>query len=125
MYPLLMVAFGSFLAFISMSLAEHEPQGLAAIRDPDAKIEKIGSGFQFTEGPVWHPDGFLIFSDIPADQLYAWTPNGTSRTFRKPSNHTNGNTLDLQGRLISCEHDGRVSRMENDGKFTTLAERFE
>ena len=105
--------------------ASPETREFSEIMDAGAKIEKIGRGFGFTEGPVWHPDGYLIFSDIPADTLFAWTGNAMTRNYRKPSGHTNGNTLDRENRLIMCEHDGRVSRMEHDGKVTTLAERFE
>ncbi len=107
-------------------MAGDENEGLQAIVQEGAAVEKIAGGFQFTEGPVWYQSGFLLFSDIPANILYKWTPgNGAPVVFRKPTNHTNGNTLDLEGRLISCEHDGRVSRTEHDGTVITLADIFE
>ena len=92
----------------------------------DAGVEKVAGGFQFTEGPVWVPDGSLLFSDIPANIIYKWTPGGASaEVFRQPSGHANGLTLDAQGRLLACEHDRRVSRTEADGTVVALAERYE
>jgi gluconolactonase len=94
----------------------------------NAAIERIATGFRFTEGPVWFGDGrFLLFSDIPSDRILRWdeTTGGVS-VFREPSNYANGNTRDRQGRLITCEHDTqRLTRTEYDGTITVLAERFE
>lgn len=96
--------------------------------DFSAPVEKVASGFQFTEGPLWLANkNELLFSDIPANRLYRWIPS-TSRyeVFREPTGNANGNTLDRQGRLVSCEHGThRVSRMESNGKVVTLADRFE
>src|SRR3972149_6310404 len=76
---------------------------------PDAKLEKLATGLQFTEGPVWVPanDGFLVFSDIPADELKKWTAKDGLTPFRKPSQTANGNPVDGEGRLVTCEHSGR------------------
>ncbi|GAB4561334.1 MAG: SMP-30/gluconolactonase/LRE family protein [Anaerolineae bacterium] len=87
--------------------------------------ERIATGFQFTEGPVWHPDGYLLFSDIPASRIYRWDPDGTVSVWREPSGNSNGLTFDRQGRLIACEHGNRrVSRTEPDGSVTTLADSY-
>ena len=69
---------------------------------PGAKIQRLATGFKFTEGPQWMPEGngHLIFSDIPADRLIKWTSRGGAVTFRRPSRHANGNTLDRQNRLV-------------------------
>lgn len=84
--------------------------------------EEAAGGFMFTEGPLWLPDGRLIFSDIPADAIH----DGEGAVFRKPSGQSNGLTLDRQGRLIAAEHQTRrVTRTEEDGAITVLAERFE
>jgi gluconolactonase len=92
----------------------------------DAQVEKVADGFQFTEGPVWVPDEYLVFSDIPADTIYKWSPGeGKAEVFRRPSGHSNGLTLDRQGRLVACEHDRRLSRTEPDGTVVTLAERYQ
>lgn len=92
----------------------------------DAVVEKVAGGFEFTEGPVWVPDGYLLFSDIPASTMYRWTPGSVSaEVFRAPSGRSNGLTLDREGRLLACEHDRRLSRTEGDGSVVTLAERYE
>ncbi len=92
----------------------------------DAVVEKIATGFQFTEGPVWHPDGYLLFSDIPANTIYRWQPQQKTQVFRRPSGQANGNTLDRKGRLISAEHGNRrLSRTENDGTITTLVNEYQ
>jgi gluconolactonase len=110
---------------VRTATAGEDNEAWRAIVPEDSPIEKVAGGFRFTEGPVWDPRGFLLFSDIPASTLYRWTPGGGAPVvFRHPTNHTNGNTLDREGRLISCEHDGRVSRTEADGTVVTLADRF-
>ncbi len=92
----------------------------------DGKIEQVATGFQFTEGPVWHPDGYLLFSDIPANQIIKWTAVNTFEVFREPSDNSNGLALDMKGRLIACETSKRrVSRTRKDGTIVTLAEKFE
>lgn len=101
-------------------------QNLSKILPENAKVERIATGFQFTEGPVWHPDGFLLFSDIPANTIYKWQPNNEPTIFRNPSNKANGNTFDLEGRLITGEHESRrVSRTEKDGNVVTLADEYQ
>ncbi len=91
---------------------------------PILKVEKILSGFQFTEGPLW-ADGRLLFSDIPASTIYSWTP-GTRHAdiYRRPSGRSNGLTLDRRGRLIACEHDRRLTRTERDGTVKVLADSY-
>lgn len=86
------------------------------------KVKKLADGFQFTEGPVWVKD-CLLFSDIPADTIYKY--DGKTETFLKPSGHSNGLTLDKQGRLLLCEHDRRLTRLEEDLTKTVLAESYE
>lgn len=103
-----------------------------------ACIEKLAGGFQFTEGPVWLPQGYLLFSDIPANTIYRWTPAGDVKLFRKPSGYdggsapesafigSNGLTLDAHGRLTLCEHGNhRVTRIEHDGSLTVLASHWQ
>ncbi|MEG3969012.1 SMP-30/gluconolactonase/LRE family protein [Microcoleus sp. T2B6] len=96
------------------------------ILDDSAKLEKVASDFQFIEGPIWHPDGFLLFSDIPANIIYKFGSNQQVEVFRRPSGKANGNTLDKENRLLTAEHENRrVSRTEKDGKVITLADRYE
>ena len=96
------------------------------ILDDSAKLEKVAGNFQFIEGPIWHPDGFLLFSDIPANIIYKLASNQQVEVFRSPSGKANGNTLDKENRLLTAEHENRrVSRTEKDGKVITLADRYE
>lgn len=92
---------------------------------PDSNIEKIATGFKFTEGPIWNNvENCLYFSDIPDNKIYKWLDNKLS-IYRSPSNHSNGLTLDRQGNLITCEHSSRrVTRTESDGKITILADSY-
>jgi len=97
---------------------------LKSLIEPDDP-EVLATGFQFTEGPVWLPDGKLLFSDIPASRIYCWTPQEGVQVWREPSGNSNGLTLDLQGRLLACEHGNRrVSRTGVDGDIAALAERY-
>ena len=91
-----------------------------------ARAERLWSGAGWAEGPVWSPDGFLLWSDIPGNRIMRLGPLGAITTFRQPSHGANGNTRDRQGRLITCEHfSRRVTRTEPDGRVTVLAERFQ
>lgn len=92
-----------------------------------AKVERLGGGFQFTEGPVWNvKDEYLLFSDIPANRIIKWIPRQGISNFRAPSGKSNGLTLDRRGRLIACEHaNRRISRTEEDGTVVTFASHYE
>lgn len=97
-------------------------------RQGNAGIERIATGFRWAEGPVYFPDGgYLLWSDIPNNRVMRWLEeDGHVSEFRRGANYANGNTRDLQGRLITCEHDTRrVVRTEFDGTITSLIERFE
>lgn len=93
----------------------------------NAPLKEIASGFDWVEGPVWFGDlNCLIFSDIPNNKMYRWIPGVGTSVFRSPSNFSNGNTRDRQGRLISCEHGGRrVTRTEYDGSITVIADHYQ
>lgn len=106
--------------------SESQALNLEAIIAPNAKVEKVAEGFKFTEGPVWHPDGFLLFSDLPANTIYQWQPNGKTEIFRQPSGKANGNALDNSGRLITAEHENRrLSLTEKDGQIVTLVSHYQ
>ncbi len=110
--------------FLKLSQAK-VVENLQEIIGKDAQVEKVAEGFKFTEGPVWYPEGFLLFSDIPENTIYQWQPNQEVNIFRNPSGNANGNTLDLEGRLITGEHSNRrVSRTEKDGKIVTLVDEY-
>lgn len=96
------------------------------ILKPESKVVSLGRGMKFTEGPVWVAEGgHLLFSDIRANRIIQWKPRVGTKTWRTPSDAANGNTLDRQGRLVTCEHRSRrLSRTEKDGKVVTLADRY-
>ncbi|HVT54411.1 MAG TPA: SMP-30/gluconolactonase/LRE family protein [Dongiaceae bacterium] len=90
-------------------------------------LDQLFTGTQFGEGPVYFADtGTFIWSDIPGNRLLRWVEGAPVSVFRSPSNNTNGNTRDRQGRLLSCEHSGRrVSRTELDGSITVIADSYQ
>ena len=99
-----------------------------AYRLGNAAVERLYTGARWAEGPVWFGDfRSLVFSDIPNNRMLRYCELTDAVTlFRQPSNYSNGNTRDLQGRLITCEHlTRRVTRTEHDGSLTVLLDRFE
>ncbi len=101
-------------------------QDVSALLETNATVNKLAGDMGFVEGPVWIPaKKILVFSDIPNSKLMQWSESGGLSEYRKSEN-SNGNILDLDGRLISCQHSGRnVVRTEGDGGITVLAEKFE
>jgi gluconolactonase len=102
------------------------------------RVERVATGFEFTEGPVWSPDGALLFSSPNTNVIYRWTPSGAVSVFRPKSGYSgfdigryaqpgsNGLTFDPQGRLTICQHGNRrVIRVEPHGNVTVLADRFD
>jgi gluconolactonase len=90
---------------------------LGRLVDENVEVGQLGTGFTFTEGPIWNPDGqFLLFSDMPADTRRRWDEQGGVQVVASPSNKGNGMTLDANGRLIACEHStSSLVRMDPDG----------
>ena len=91
-------------------------------------IERLWTGGRWLEGPVWFGDGrYLLFSDIPNNRLLCWSEvTGEVTVFRQPSNNSNGNTRDRQGRLVTCEHlTRRVTRTEYDGTISVLLDSYD
>ena len=132
------------LAFKPWTLAEtQDSKSLVAYPDPavqvidarfakykvgNAAVERLYTGTRWAEGPVWFADGrYLLFSDIPNNRMLRWLEDtGEVSVFRSPSNYSNGNCRDREGRLITCEHDTRrVTRTEPDGNITILLDRFQ
>jgi len=90
------------------------------------QAERLATGFVFTEGPLWHPDGFYYFVDVRASMLYRVTPGRPHEVVREKTGGGNGTTFDLQGRLILCEGDNRrVTRRVADDRVEVLVDRFE
>ena len=146
---------GNFIWIRSATIDFHRPDDAGGVRgvpyeivrrDPaidrivpvGTRLEKIAGGFQFTEGPVWHPDGYLLFSDPNANRIYRWSPDGQVSVFKTKSGYTgldvgeyrqpgsNGLAFDPEGRLTINEHGNRrVTRLEKNGVLTVLAERHD
>lgn len=94
----------------------------------NAAVERLHTGTRWAEGPVWFGDGrYLLFSDIPNNRMLRWLEDtGEVSVFRSPSNYSNGNFRDRQGRLLTCEHDTRrVTRTEHDGTITVLIDQYQ
>ena len=88
--------------------------------------ERLATGFEFTEGPLWNADGYWLFVDTRRSLIFRLAHGGQPEVYRDNSGGSNGLTYDLQGRLIMCEGDNRrISRREADGTVTTLADRWE
>src|SRR6267142_2010066 len=97
------------------------------LRQPNAPIQRLWTGALWAEGPAWNAQGrYLVWSDIPNNRQLRWLEDdGRVTVFRNPSNNSNGNTFDFQGRQLSCEHlMRRVVRNELDGSVTVLADAY-
>ena len=128
---LLVIACRTSILVGAMSLlARSDPIAPAQdLRAPGAKLEKVVGDLKFSEGPAWHPDGFLLFEDIPLNRIMKLEAGDKVGVFREPSGHANGLTFDKEGRLVAAEgnsSDGgrRISRTEKDGRVATLADRY-
>lgn len=115
-----------FLLFWGSWLAEGKAQTVKSEETlggvPWGIVDRLATGFQFTEGPVWHEAGFLLFSDVQGNRIIKWTAPNETETFRQPSGNSNGLVFDSEGRLVACEHSNRrISRTESGGKVSTLA----
>jgi gluconolactonase len=108
------------LSFLLLTLA-------GAAQDlTDLRVDKVATRYVFTDGPVWSRDGYLIFSDVPSDQLLQLKPGVPMSIFRAKSNGAGGNTFDVQGRFYSCEtHSRRVTRTDKKGTIEVLADRWQ
>jgi gluconolactonase len=114
-----------------------EPEGTGyEILDPrfnacligHARVERLWTGARWFEGPAWFAAGrYLIVSDIPNNRMLRYDEtDGSVSVFRQPANNSNGNTVDREGRLVTCEHLGRrVTRTEHDGSITVIADRHD
>src|SRR5689334_15100886 len=102
------------------------PSGFPAFAGTSA-VERVATGFRWAEGPVYFPAGrYVLFSDIPNNRIMRYCEDdGHLSVYRQPSMNSNGNTIDREGRLITCEHSGRrVTRTELDGSITIIADKY-
>ncbi len=95
---------------------------LPGIVESGEEAQQLATGFGFTEGPLWHPDGYWLFVDIRASLVHRMTPNGQTSVYRDNSGGSNGLTFDLTGNLILCEGDNRqLARRSGEGSYTAIA----
>ncbi|MDR6376317.1 SMP-30/gluconolactonase/LRE family protein [Paraburkholderia caledonica] len=104
----------------------HDPR-FRLLLQPNASMDKLTGECLWAEGPVYFPaTDLLIWSDIPNNRMLRWAPGMGVGVYRAPSNYSNGNTRDREGRLVSCEHgERRVTRTEHDGSITVIASHFQ
>jgi gluconolactonase len=92
----------------------------------DLKIERMGGGYRFADGPVWTPDRKLLFAEVPSNTIYVWNPGQKIEPLRGNSNGAQAMTFDLQGRLYTCESKARrLIRLDKKGAVEVLAEKWE
>jgi gluconolactonase len=125
--PVLLLALAACAKVYAADVQIDQAAEFARCVPTGARVTKLAGDMGFIEGPVWmKSSGVLVFSDIPNDELKQWSEKTGLTSFRKPSRNANGNTLDLTGRLLTCEHSGRrVSIQEKDGTVKTLVDSFE
>jgi gluconolactonase len=88
--------------------------------------EQLATGFTFTEGPSWHPDGFFYFVDLRVNRLHKIVPGQAAELVLEPTGEANGTTFDLEGRLVMCEGGKRrIARMDANGNVEVVVDRFE
>ena len=94
---------------------------------PSAELKRLYSGTTWAEGPAYvKAYGALVWSDVPNNRMYKWTPEDGGSVFREPSNYSNGNTVDNSGRLVTCQHlTHSVTRTEPDGTIVTVVDNYE
>ncbi len=109
-----------------MTIEIRDPRFLDIV-DDGLELETLADGFRFTEGPIWHPrEKHLIFSDIPSNRTHRWSESEGLSVHREPSERSNGNTYDRQGRMLSCEHGtSSVTREDADGSRSILASHYQ
>jgi gluconolactonase len=113
---------------VTLETYEILDQRFARLINPSANLELLDATSRWAEGPAYVPSGrYLLWSDIPNDRIMRWDEtSGHVSVFRSPAHNANGNTIDRQGRLVTCEHlTRRVTRTEHDGSITVMADRIE
>ncbi|NBC28181.1 MAG: SMP-30/gluconolactonase/LRE family protein [Bacteroidetes bacterium] len=116
-----------FLSFFLFSCAQEDQQqevsGSLFIDGEEPEI--IAGPYEFTEGPYWHPDGYLLFSDIPANRVYRWSEQEGVDVYLEPSGNSNGIEADIDGSILLAQHEGRVSRLTAEGDVSVVVDNYE
>ena len=112
-----------FLFSCAQEDQQQEESGPLLIEGTEPEV--IAGPFDFTEGPYWHSDGYLIFSDIPANRVYRWSEQEGVDVYLEPSGNSNGIQADIDGSILLAQHAGRVSRLTADGDLNVIADSYE
>ena len=105
--------------------AESQSESLSSVLLEGEEPEIVTGPHEFTEGPYWHPDGYLLFSDIPSNRVYRWSETEGLDVYIEPSGNSNGIEADIDGSILLAQHAGRVSRLTSDGDLTVIADSYE
>ncbi len=127
LFPLL-AALWSLSGLIAAEQNAIAPVELSKVVASDAAVRKLGGDMKFLEGPAWTNanGGYLLFSDIPSNQIKKWTASDGISTYREPSHNSNGNIFDTDGTLVTCHHSARaVTRTLADGTVATLVDSYD
>lgn len=126
--PFILILFCAqvFCMWFSLDMAMAQSQDRLNQLLDVGSLKKLWGEGKFTEGPVWHLDGYVLFSDIPANRINRWDEKAGYIVFREPSQSSNGLTFDRTGQLIACEGGAhRVTRTLADGSIAVIADQFE
>lgn len=119
-----LMVFFSFMACSSESESESQAETTGVLIESE-QPEIVAGPLEFTEGPYWHPDGYLLFSDIPANRVYRWSEMDGLDVYLEPSGNSNGIEADIDGSILLAQHAGRVSRLTSDGDLEVIADSYE
>src|SRR6056297_3345917 len=115
-----------FFSFMACSSESDSDTDMAGVLIEGEEPEILVGPLEFTEGPYWHPDGYLLFSDIPANRVYRWSEGGDTEVFLEPSGNSNGIEADLDGSILLAQHRGSVARVPEGGdKFEIVTDNYE
>lgn len=131
MRPLLISTIITFLTIFSIGCQSETESESDAQSDSSSLLiegeepEVIAGPFEFTEGPYWHSDGYLLFSDIPANRVYRWSEMEGVDVYLEPSGNSNGIQADIDGSILLAQHAGRVSRLTSEGDVSVVVDNYE
>ncbi len=123
-----LIALCAQVAAVAADLVPVDAVAFAKVVAADATVRKLGGDMKFLEGPAWTnaKGGYLVFSDIPSNQIKKWTAADGVTTFREPSDNSNGNLFDTDGSMVTCHHSARaLTRTKADGSIEVLVNAFE
>lgn len=124
-FSILLFSLLGFFSFMACSSESDSDTDTAGVLIEGEEPEILVGPLEFTEGPYWHPDGYLLFSDIPANRVYRWSEVDGLDVYLEPSGNSNGIEADIDGSILLAQHAGRVSRLTIDGNLEVIADNYE